>query len=134
MAILQELNPQLNILDYQLPNNAKLVMIAKETFTWDPRKKHPNIILSNSNLNANKTRSETFQNVFGGLEMSSGRYYWEIKILKLTKIEYIEELYIGICRKRFGLEEDPKLGKFCGYMCQTYVLFVGVYLNLYKTE
>jgi hypothetical protein len=33
-------------MDYHLPDNAKLVMIAKETFTWNPRKKHQNIIVT----------------------------------------------------------------------------------------
>jgi len=51
--------------------------------------------------------------------MSSGRYYWEIKILKLSKENnFINDLYIGIGRKKFGLEEKPKdSNKFCGYMC-----------------
>lgn len=52
--------------------------------------------------------------MIGNLEMTSGRHYWEIKIIKCIEEE---GLFIGIARKDLKVEENPiDSPNFIGYM------------------
>mmetsp|Transcript_7920 Transcript_7920/g.12254 ORF Transcript_7920/g.12254 Transcript_7920/m.12254 type:complete len:96 (-) Transcript_7920:133-420(-) len=56
MGSLRNLSSNLSdsFIDQQLPDQARLVLVGKRSFTWDPNAKGANINLINGNLTANK--------------------------------------------------------------------------------
>lgn len=80
-------------LDQQIPDGAKLVLVGKQSFTWDINAKGDNIQLLNNNLTANKKVEVEYETVLGTIEISSGMHYWEIKIDKFVELD---DIIIGV--------------------------------------
>ena len=95
MGRLRNLNLCLNdtFLDQQIPDGAKLVLVGKQSFTWDINAKGDNIQLLNHNLTANKKVEVEYETVLGTIEISSGMHYWEIKIDKFVELD---DIIIGV--------------------------------------
>ena len=45
---------QETFLDQHIPEGAKLVLVGRRSFTWDPTNKGPNVVLRNGNLTATR--------------------------------------------------------------------------------
>eukprot|EP00331_Platyophrya_macrostoma_P005446 CAMPEP_0176408176 /NCGR_PEP_ID=MMETSP0127-20121128/1806_1 /TAXON_ID=938130 /ORGANISM="Platyophrya macrostoma, Strain WH" /LENGTH=343 /DNA_ID=CAMNT_0017787433 /DNA_START=28 /DNA_END=1059 /DNA_ORIENTATION=+ len=115
MGTMQELNVNNSTIEqYNLPDNANLVLLVQSSFTWDPNVKGADIKLSNNNLTATKAGDADYQTVLGSLQLSAGRHYWEVKI---DKYGDEEDLFVGIARKEINLNAIPLETKmFWGYM------------------
>mgnify|MGYP001223723808 CR=1 FL=1 len=81
MGYLRKLDENMNdsLLDLQIPNGAKLVLVAQKTFTWSNDLTDQGIKLSNHNLTAHNASGD-FQGVYGNIGIGEGKHYWEIKI------------------------------------------------------
>ena len=102
MGYLRNLSQVLNetFADQQIPDGAKLVLVGKRSFTWDPNAKGPTINLLNGNLTANKKQEVDYQTVLGSIDISSGVHYWEIKIEKFVELD---DIIIGVSQKGIDL-------------------------------
>jgi len=116
MGTIQELSQSNFTLEqYNVPDQANLVLLVQTVFSWDPNLKGSEIKLSNSNHTVSKAPEADCQTVLGNLLINSGRHYWEVKIDHFTDEE---DLFIGIARKNLDLYARPMDTKmFWGYMC-----------------
>ena len=117
MGTLRNLSLSLNdtFFDQHIPNNAKLVLVGKQSFTWDPIAKGRNILLLNHNLTANKRVEVEYETVLGTIEINQGVHYWEIKIDKFVELD---DIIIGVSQKGMDISQRPfDTGKFWGWIC-----------------
>ena len=79
-----------------IPDQARLVLVGQQSFTWNIAAKGPNINLMNNNLTANKKSEIEYETVLGTVAMNAGTHYWEIKIDKFVELD---DIIIGVSRK-----------------------------------
>ena len=80
-------------MDQRIPDGAKLVLVGKRSFNWDPNNKGPNMKLNNKNLTATNMSHSDFEPVFGSISMNSDTHYWEVKI---NYIRDMNDVMIGV--------------------------------------
>ena len=102
-------------IDQRIPDNAKMVLVGKRSFTWDERMKGKNINLLNNNLTANKRGEVEYETVLGTIEISEGRHYWEITVDKFVELD---DIIIGVSQKGMDMHQRAfDTGKFWGWIC-----------------
>ena len=80
-------------IDQGIPQDARLVFVGQQSFTWDLNQKGPNINLLNNKLTANKKSEVDYESVLGTMAISSGQHYWEIRIDKFVDLD---DIIIGV--------------------------------------
>ena len=102
-------------LDQHIPDEAKLVLVGKMSFTWDLNAKGPHIDLSNDNYTATNLHSNDYGTVLGSISISSGVHYWEIKIEKFIDLD---DIIVGVSQKGMDIRSRCcDTGKFWGWIC-----------------
>ena len=121
MGYLRHLDENMNdsLLDLQIPDGAKLVLVGQKTFAWSTELTGPRIKLSNNNLTATNPTHEDFDGVYGDIAISEGKHYWEIKI---QHIRDIHDIMIGVTDvNKYAQKPDHKryraFDRFWGWNC-----------------
>mmetsp|Transcript_1581 Transcript_1581/g.2556 ORF Transcript_1581/g.2556 Transcript_1581/m.2556 type:complete len:290 (-) Transcript_1581:2116-2985(-) len=115
MGTMKEVTPSDSPFSLKLSGKSKLIGVVRQNFFWDENKKGTNIEISNSGLTAFKKSEEEFETVLGNVCLSSGSYYWDVKIDMFVDDE---DVYIGVAQENIALyTRPPDSGAFWGYMC-----------------
>ena len=102
-------------IDQGIPQDARLVFVGQQSFTWDLNQKGPNINLLNNKLTANKKSEVDYESVLGTMAISSGQHYWEIRIDKFVDLD---DIIIGVVQKGVDLKMRIfETGKLYGWIC-----------------
>jgi len=87
---------QETVLSQRIPDQANLVLVGQNSFTWNINAKGPSINLYNDNLTANKKNEAEYEAVLGTVPISSGVHYFEINIEKFLEQD---DIIIGFVQK-----------------------------------
>lgn len=132
MGTIQHLDSQVKTLsDYQIPDNAQILMIAKKPFQWANCDRKPDTLeLTNKNLTVkvikskdpNKQKSGNAATILGNTAMTSGKHYWTIKLDYLNHND--DSLSVGICLEDLDRSSIPQnQGVYWGFqpiICQKF--------------
>lgn len=117
MGHLRVLSKCLNstFIDENIPDQAHLVFVGQQNFTWDMDYKGPNVKLSKDGLQATLDVDIDQETVVGTIPINSGKHYWEVKLDKFIELDCIT---LGVVLKGFDLRTRLfETGKFYGWMC-----------------
>mmetsp|Transcript_14058 Transcript_14058/g.14109 ORF Transcript_14058/g.14109 Transcript_14058/m.14109 type:complete len:193 (+) Transcript_14058:313-891(+) len=99
----------------KLKRNAKFIALLRQNFFWNENKKASNIEISNNGLTALKKTEDEFETVLANISLTSGSYYWEIKVDLLVDDD---DIFIGVADGNIPLSgHPPDLGLFWGFRC-----------------
>lgn len=96
MGCLRRVDAYMNdtFFDLQIPDGARLVLVGKHSFTWDPNTKGRSLRLSGGNLTVRKASMEVdYDGCFGSFPLKEDTHYWEIKILNFYDLN---DIMIGV--------------------------------------
>jgi hypothetical protein len=111
---LQELGLSKTVRDEEVPHQARLVLLASQTFSLGAGLHSEGLVLSNNNLTATiGDLSESPETVLGTIVLASGSQYWEVKIDRFSEEEGV---FLGVAEPGLDLKQHPFASQYWGYI------------------